>query len=203
MVARPAPGRSELVARVDPSLCVSCGICSGSCAPMGVGPPGRTGRDQIARVQAFLAGPELRAGIVVVGCVHGAGGVGARAATAEGATVYPVDCTGNLHTSVIELLLRGGYGGVLVLACPPRDCWNREGPRWLTERVYHDREAELQARVDRARVRIVHAGAGERGRALTALRAFAVDVAALEAPATGSGVEADTVCEREEGAVRA
>ncbi|NIP83640.1 MAG: 4Fe-4S dicluster domain-containing protein, partial [Gemmatimonadetes bacterium] len=41
-------GRSALVARVDPSLCVSCGICAGSCAPMGVGPAGRTGRDQLA-----------------------------------------------------------------------------------------------------------------------------------------------------------
>jgi ferredoxin len=203
MVGRSTPGRSELVARVDPSLCVSCGICSGSCAPMGVGPPGRTGREQVARVQAFLAGSERRAGqIVVAGCVHGAGAA-TRALTGEGAAVYPVDCTGNLHTSVIELLLRGGYSGVLVLACPPRDCWNREGARWLTERVYHDREAELQARVDRARVRIVHAGAGERGRAVTALRAFAADVAALDAPDKEDGVEVDMVCEREEGTVRA
>jgi ferredoxin len=203
MVGRSIPGRSELVARVDPSLCVSCGICSGSCAPMGVGPPGRTGREQIARVQAFLAGPDRPSGqIVVAGCVHGAGAP-ARALTAEGAAVYPVDCAGNLHTSVIELLLRGGYGGVLVVACPPRDCWNREGPRWLTERVYHDREAELQARVDRSRVRLVHFGAGERQRAVMALRAFAAEVAALDAPATAGGVAVDTVCAREEGAVRA
>jgi coenzyme F420-reducing hydrogenase delta subunit len=202
MVARTTPGRSEVVARVDPSLCVSCGICSGSCAPMGVGPPGRTGREQIARVQAFLAQSGRRAGqIIVVGCVHGAG-ASAGALVAEGAAVYPVECTGNLHTSVIELLLRGGNGGVLVLACPPRDCWNREGPRWLVERVYHDREAELQARVDRARVRVAHAGAGERSRAVAALRAFAADIAALDAPAADSGMELDTVCEREEEAVR-
>jgi ferredoxin len=203
MVARTTPGRSEVVARVDPSLCVSCGICSGSCAPMGVGPPGRTGREQIARVQAFLAQSGRRAGqIIVVGCVHSAGGSAAGALAAEGAAVYPVDCTGNLHTSVIELLLRAGNGGVLVLACPPRDCWNREGPRWLVERVYHDREAELQARVDRARVRIVHAGTGERSRAVAALRTFAADIAALDAPAADSGTELDTVCEREEEAVR-
>src|SRR5690606_26346681 len=46
MVTR-ADGRETLVARVDPRRCVSCGICAGSCAPMGVGPPGRTGRDQL------------------------------------------------------------------------------------------------------------------------------------------------------------
>ena len=66
-------GLSELVARVDPTLCVSCGICAGSCAPMGVGPPGRTGRDQMTDVRAFVAAPERRAGeIIVIGCTHGA-----------------------------------------------------------------------------------------------------------------------------------
>jgi ferredoxin len=198
MIQRATPGRSEQVARVDPSLCVSCGICSGSCAPMGVGPAGRTGREQIARVQSFLASSDRRPGeIVVVGCTHSAA-ASARALTAEGAAVYPVDCTGNLHTSVIEILLRGGCGGVLILACPPRDCWNREGPRWLVERVYHDREAELQARVDRARIRIVHASAGERGRAVAALRAFAAEIATLDVPAADRAIEVDTVCEQEE-----
>lgn len=194
--------RSELVARVDPSLCVSCGICAGSCAPMGVGPPGRTGRDQVARVQAFLAGSDRRSGhVVAICCVHGAA-VSSPALEAEGAAVYRVDCAGNLHTSVIEILLRGGAGGVLVLACPPRDCWNREGAHWLEERVYHDREAELQARVDRARVRIAHASAGERQHAVTALRRFAADIATLGVPAADRTIEVDAVCEPEEPAVR-
>ena len=47
-------GRDGLVSRVDPQLCVSCGICSGSCAPMGVGPAGRTGRDQLDFVKTFI-----------------------------------------------------------------------------------------------------------------------------------------------------
>ena len=55
MVER-SDGRDGLVARVNPGSCVSCGICAGSCAPMGVGPPGRTGRDQLARVREFVAG---------------------------------------------------------------------------------------------------------------------------------------------------
>lgn len=194
--------RSELVARVDSSLCVSCGICAGSCAPMGVGPPGRTGREQIARVQTFLAGSDRRVGqVVVIGCVHGAG-ASARALAADGAAVYQVDCAGNLHTSVIEILLRGGAGGVLVLACPPRDCRNREGAHWLEERVYHEREAELQARVDRARVRIAHASAGERHRAVTALRTFAAEIATLGVRAADRTIEVDAVCEPDEPAVR-
>src|SRR6266542_58089 len=116
MIAR-ANRPAELVARVDPTLCVSCGICAGSCAPMGVGPAARTGRDQIARVQAFLVSSQRRAGeIVVICCDHGAGAY-APALAAEGAAIYPIDCAGSLHTSVLEMLLRGGSGGVLVLAC--------------------------------------------------------------------------------------
>jgi Pyruvate/2-oxoacid:ferredoxin oxidoreductase delta subunit/coenzyme F420-reducing hydrogenase delta subunit len=186
--------RAMLVARVDPALCVSCGICAGSCPPMGVGPAGRTGRDQIARVRDFLSAPERRLGeIVVIGCEHGAGAFASELSTAGG-TLYPIDCAGNLHTSVIELLLRGGAGGVLMLACPPRDCWHREGPRWLAERVYHAREAELQARVARARVRIATVNCRENARAIEVLRAFAADVLALERPALDDENEVEAEC---------
>lgn len=172
--------RPTLVASVDPSLCVSCGICAGSCAPMGVGPPGRTGRDQLSLVNAFLQEAALPpSGVVVIGCDHGSGRF-ANVFEEEGAAFRPVTCAGNLHTSVIERLLRSGAAGVLVLACHPRDCWNREGPRWLFERVYLDREAELQARVPRARVRIAHVSAHEQTAALAVLRQFAREVAAID-----------------------
>lgn len=190
-----ASRRSDLVARVDPSLCVSCGICSGSCAPMGVGPAGRTGRDQLAMVREFLASPARRPGeIVVIACQHGAGTF-ADDLAAHGAVPYPVSCGGNLHTSVIELLLRGGCGGVLMLACPPRDCWNREGPIWLNERVYHEREAELQARVDRGRIRIANVSAGERRYARQVLAEFTAEVATLGIPAAGSTTDVEVECE--------
>jgi ferredoxin len=193
-------GRSAEVARVDAALCVSCGICAGSCAPMGIGPAGRAGRDQLAQVHAFLAAAERRAGeVVAICCEHGTG-AHARPLADEGAAIYPISCAGNLHTSVIELLIRGGAGGVLVLACPPRDCWHREGPRWLTERVYHDREAELQARVPRERVRIAHFGASESRAALQALRAFTAHAAALDVPRAERAPEPDTVCDLAEPA---
>lgn len=191
-----ASRRSMLVAHVDPDLCVSCGICAGSCAPMGVGPPGRTGRDQLAAIQAFLAAPERRAGeIVAICCEHGAGAHRA-ALAAEGAATYTTDCAGNVHTSAIEMLLRGGSGGVLVLPCPSRDCRGREGPKWLTERVYHEREAELQARVDRARVRIAAVAAGEQREALAALREFSADISGLPLPIGARSVDIDAGCER-------
>jgi len=188
-------GRPYLVARVDPSLCTSCGICAGSCAPMGVGPPGRTGRDQLRRVAAFAAAPALEPGeIVLVACSRGAGGLGGHAAF-EGARVYDVTCAGNLHSSVVEYLVRSGAGGVLVISCPPRDCWNREGPVWTEQRLFHDREAELQSRVDRRRVRLVHAAEGERHLVHAALEAFRADLRALAPPEAETLDDLTRLCE--------
>jgi coenzyme F420-reducing hydrogenase delta subunit len=134
-------------------------------------------------VRDFVGAAQRRDGeIVAICCAEGPGHLASDIAAA-GASVFHVSCAGNLHTSTIEMILRNGAGGVLVLTCPPRDCQHREGPRWIHERVYHEREAELQERVDRARVRIAHANASERAVALDALRAFARDIATLHTPA--------------------
>ncbi|HTI03830.1 MAG TPA: hydrogenase iron-sulfur subunit [Gemmatimonadales bacterium] len=181
MIARPGGtegGRSALVGHVTPELCVSCGICAGSCAPMGVGPAGRTGRDQLAAIRAFIAARPLGArDVVVVACDRGAGGIVHD--PAPGVRVWPISCAGNLHTSVVELLIRAGAGGVLVAACPPRDCWNREGAKWTEQRLFHDREAELQERVDRRRVRLIFAAAGDRAIVAAALREFQTEITVL------------------------
>ena len=180
MVTRePVSPRSVLVARVNPDLCTSCGICAGSCAPMGVGPPGRTGRDQLANVRAFAGARDVRGRVVLVACSRGAGG--AVGPSLDGSPLYPVSCSGNLHTSVVEYLVRAGASGVLIASCPPRDCWNREGSRWLEQRLYHEREAELQERVDRRRVRLCWAGEAEGRQLLDALHEFRGDLAALDA----------------------
>ncbi len=126
-------------------------------------------------------------------CERGAGTFASELAAAGGAP-YPIDCAGNLHTSVIELLLRGGANGVLILACPRRNCWHREGAHWLVERVYHAREAELQVRVNRARVRIANVNGGDRAQAIAVLRTFAADVSALGRPAIDDEAEMDAEC---------
>ncbi len=193
MVARES-ARSDLVARVDPALCVSCGICAGSCAPMGVGPPGRTGRDQLAHLRAYAGASQRVSGkLVAICCMHGPAALAADI-TATGSVPYPIDCAGNLHTSVIEQLLRGGAAGVLVLTCPPRDCRHREGPKWLSERVYHGREAELQARVPRARVAVASVDASDGAAVRAALGELTARVAGL-ATDPGVGPEVPQECE--------
>jgi len=206
MIARPGEtaGRSALVAHVNPEACVSCGICAGSCAPMGVGPPGRTGRDQLTAVRSFVAQWRLRPGegggvpdAVIIACDRGGGGI-ARDGEFAGAPVWPITCAGNLHTSVIELMIRAGVGGVLVVSCPPRDCWNREGPKWLEQRIYHDREAELHQRVDHRRVRLAHAAAAERAVVADALQGLREEIARLGAADREADADLQRECDTEE-----
>ncbi len=168
---------------------------------MGVGPPGRTGRAQLGVVRDFVAA--RRPGgrdVVLVACERGAGGITV-AAEYDGSLVYPVSCGGNLHTSVVEFLVRAGAGGVLIVSCPPRDCRHREGPKWLEARLFHEREAELRERVDRRRVRLMHAATGERDVVRAALSAFRAEVAALDAAAAEPDVDLDRLCELAEAGV--
>ena len=186
-------GRADVVAKIDPALCVSCGICAASCAPMGVGPPGRTGRDQLADIRARIDGLGADRRIVVFGCDQGA--VTTRAALEQaGAMVVPVSCAGNLHTSTIEYAVRKGGVGALILTCPSRDCWNREGPKWLDQRLYHDREAELKARVDRSRVRVAEVAAFDSARAVAEYTAFVASLQALGSGPVETEVELDPTC---------
>ncbi|MBW7933739.1 MAG: hydrogenase iron-sulfur subunit, partial [Gemmatimonadaceae bacterium] len=172
--------QSALVARVDPSRCVSCGICAGSCAPMGVGPAGHTGRDQIARVREAFSLPGVRELRPVAICCEHAAPEYLAPLWAHGAEVRLVSCAGNLHTSVLELTLRAGSPGVMVFTCSPRDCRGREGPKWLHERMYHDREAELQPRVDRMRVATAVMSPGDLAGTLEAWDAFAARLVAYD-----------------------
>ncbi len=196
MVARD-DDRPTLVALVDQSLCVSCGICAGSCAPMGVGPPGRSGRDQLTtlRERTFPALAEVGAMPIVAVCCAQAPASHLAALRERGAHIHLVSCVGNLHSSVIELLVRKGAPGVIACGCPPRDCIGREGPKWLHERLFNDREAELQPRVDRRRVDVATLAPGDLAGTVAAFDQFARDLAALEPAEPEQDVDIDLLCE--------
>ena len=188
--AEPSP-LSEIVARVDPSLCVGCGICAGSCAPMGVGPVGRGGREQISAIRHYLMThtppPQTTA---IFACQSGAGADPVVAAQ-PGVQVFDVGCAGSVHTSVMEFALRGGFSSVLIAACHHRDAPFRDGHRLLAERIYAGREAELMPRVDRQRI-----GLSERAR--TDVAGLLHDLEQLRQAAAGRGASAaESVAELE------
>ena len=187
--------RPTLVAQVDPALCVSCGLCAGSCAPMGIGPPARSGRDQLAAVRSTLELGEADGLPIVAICCEQVPERHATELRVRGAYVHSVSCVGNLHSSVIEQFLRKGAPGVIVFGCPPRDCVSREGPKWLHERVFNDREAELQPRVDRRRVRLATAAPGDLAGTAQALGSFDRELSALETPNRTPNAMFELVCD--------
>ncbi|HET9065580.1 MAG TPA: hydrogenase iron-sulfur subunit [Gemmatimonadales bacterium] len=192
--------RPTLVALVDPERCVSCGICAGSCAPMGVGPTGRSGRDQLAtlREDGTLVARALDGSgsvPVVAICCAQAPATHRAALEARGARIRQVSCVGNLHSSVVEFTIRRGAPGVIVFGCPPRDCIGREGPKWLDERFFNDREAELQPRVERARVRTATAAPGDLAGTVRAFDDFVASLARLEPPRIEPDVDITLICD--------
>jgi coenzyme F420-reducing hydrogenase delta subunit len=155
---------------------------------MAIGPPGRSGREQLAAARGFLREHADAAGdVVVIACGN---------AVRQGAAHHRVSCAGNLHSSVVELLLRGGAAGVLVASCPPRDCRSREGPRWLEARLFEGREAELQERVDRRRVRVAHVSPGDAAALRVAVERFRGELAALDRAGSESDVDLALECAR-------
>ena len=76
-----------------------------------------------------------------------------------------------------------------------RDCRGREGPKWLEQRVQHDREAELQSRVDRRRVRLATMASGDLSGTLGSFTDFALDVEKLGRPEPEAAADLEAVCE--------
>jgi coenzyme F420-reducing hydrogenase delta subunit/ferredoxin len=192
MVAR-TDGREGMVAQVKTELCTSCGICIGSCPPMAIGALGTTGRDQLAEVRAFLSAeaPTDR-DVVIVGCDWSAAHAEAER---SGAKLLNVPCVGALHTSTVELLLRGGAGGVLVVGCPEHDGRTREGVTWTEQRLYEGRKAELKARVDARRVRLVQATIGEGVRLHEAVTSFAAEIEELGSMTDEEPIDVLSLCQ--------
>jgi hypothetical protein len=62
--------------------------------------------------------------------------------------------------------------------------------------MYHDREAELQARVDRRRVRLAYASAGEPEIVHAALAELRKEVTELERAAREGEIDLVAACER-------
>jgi coenzyme F420-reducing hydrogenase delta subunit len=145
-------------------------------------------------VKDFIAAVEpTRDDVVLVACQRTAAGWGTE--RFSGAPVLPVSCAGSLHSSVVEYLVRAGAGGVMVVACPPRDCWNREGVRWMEERMYEGREAELKDRVDRTRFRVAYVAEREASILEAEVSRFRAQTAALDRATAERTIKIDTACE--------
>jgi quinol-cytochrome oxidoreductase complex cytochrome b subunit/coenzyme F420-reducing hydrogenase delta subunit/NAD-dependent dihydropyrimidine dehydrogenase PreA subunit len=165
----------EHEARVDPSLCVSCGICTGACP---TATPFRQRGRMVAGIELpHLALKDLRAltdraaegltgdrRVLVFGCDHG---VPLDGIAGEGVGVVRLPCTGMLPPAFIDYSLsRDLADGVVLTGCAEEACFNREGIAWTEARVTRRRDPYLRERVPRERV--LRVWPGKTGAALLA-----------------------------------
>ena len=188
MVARSDGQPFALEPRVNPSRCVSCGICAGACptsmpfrrlAPLspGIDLPDRSMamlRDEIERRAEGLEG---KARILVFGCDQG---VGLEHVDGPAVATVKLACIGQLPPAFIDYVLsRNLADGVVLTGCASNACYERFGIRWSEDRLGARRDPHLRARVPRERVLMVWAGAARRAPLRQALPRFAERLAAL------------------------
>lgn len=159
---------SELVASVDPSLCVSCGLCAASCGPMTIGPPGRKGSDQYKLGKEMIEqlrtkGEDLSEQNVVIGCVnqpYTEKRLQKWTSQSKDTKFYPVQCMGSLHMATIGYLAFY-FKSVKLAACAERNCTNKDAFMLLRDRLSGERIPGLPGRVDPTRVSLYSIGDGE------------------------------------------
>jgi quinol-cytochrome oxidoreductase complex cytochrome b subunit/coenzyme F420-reducing hydrogenase delta subunit len=149
-------------ASVDPDLCISCGICVGSCPTAtpfrstgtllpGIDLPDRSAaalREDIVAAGEHTVSPH----ILVFACRDDRQ---AEAVEAAGIPVVKVNCMGQLPPSYIDFTLsRGHADGVLLLGCQDGNCSYRFGSEWTEQRVTRQRDPMLRRRVELSRVAI-------------------------------------------------
>ncbi len=144
MVPRSKGVGSEFVAVVNSMDCTSCGICSGSCSQFAIGPPGRTGREQLLSLKElskeYLTTPVLYCSNSAEKVSHNSNEI-----------LMPFDCLGNMHPGVITLLLNT-HKNIILSPCAPDCCEMRMGNQIEWERIFQNREPGLPSRVELNRI---------------------------------------------------
>ena len=133
MIPRTDGARPKFQADIDPNLCVSCGVCIGSCpdnaltfGDIPLDPLWKTTLNAVAEKQKVK---------VIFTCerhaLHGA----ASHFNDPNIHIVPLTCIAMANPKLAAQALEAGASEVQFIGCPPEDCANREGNLWLNERV--------------------------------------------------------------------
>lgn len=154
MLPRPGgkPGAPKLIASANAGLCVSCGVCVGSCDVQAISLGTLTQpalwaiiEARLARAQSRAAGRPVR---LVLTCMRHAE-QGARpflrpAAPAGPVEVIALPCVAAAPPNLIARALAAGAAEAVVVGCPPDDCARREGNLWTEGRLTRQRLPRLK-----------------------------------------------------------
>lgn len=179
MVPRTEGTGSELVAQVNADLCVSCGICSGSCSQLAIGPKDKSSHLQLEQVQALRKthGKEME-GIVILSCAQNFKPQALiQWAQSRGIRVDSLSfpCSGNIHPAVVQTLLLS-YKGIFAITCSPDDCRNREGAWIFEERMHKGRSPAHADKMPIERIFITNGSSSEINRFIDEFEIFCTGI---------------------------
>ncbi len=171
MVERHDNKPHKFIAIEDPSLCVSCGICVGSCdgvaVTMGDTPPALLWDEIALRLSLAQAKTEQPVKLVFTCERHTSHNSLAKWPTADAPFVtITLPCVGVLPPDVLPRGLEVGATAVQIIGCPPEDCRNREGNLWTAQRLLRQRVPRLKRPYAQAPITAVWQPPNEFARAL-------------------------------------
>jgi len=179
----------EREAVVEPSNCMSCGICVGACptatpfrragvlAP-GIELPDHTIADLRERTIEACESMTGESRVIVYACEHS---VGAGELERDGARVVTMPCVAMLPPAFVDFVVsRKLADGVFVSGCRDGDCHFRLGARWTDQRLARERDPYLRQRVPLERIEVSWLGGSRRNDRKSALQAFQQRLPQLE-----------------------
>ena len=142
MIPRTDGARPKFQADIDSDLCVSCGVCIGSCpdnaltfADIPLNPLWKITLREVTKNKNIK---------VVFTCerhaLHGA----EKHFDDPNTFIVPLTCVAMANPNLVAQALQAGASAVQFIGCPPEDCANREGNLWLNERVTGARLPKLK-----------------------------------------------------------
>ncbi len=156
MVERHDDKPHKFIAIANPNLCVSCGICVGSCnddaITLGDTPPELLWDAVAMRLtMAKAKAPEQPVRLVFTCDRHAAHGArpylqqeGPVTVADTAVEIITVPCVGTLPPDMMVRALNAGASDLQVIGCPPDDCRNREGNLWIEKRLLRHRVPRLK-----------------------------------------------------------
>ncbi len=181
---------------VDPDLCVSCGICIGSCpsatpfrrtgaVTTGIDLPDRPLGALRERINKAGGTPGDGVRVIVFGCDPGPD---LRRLDVPGVSTVELPCLGALPPSFMDYVLsRGHADGIVMAGCRQGACTHRFGLDWTIERIERRRDPRLRGRIPRDRIACISLGKSQSKRLEREIREFAADLKPLERPSGKAG----------------